>query len=213
MNRTIFPHDIADRLLPWYANETLDAEEYEGVSDHLDHCRECRESLTLLMQMKGAANAQQTVAMVPEPRPDDLLARIDQHEQNMASNPTARPWLIAASLAILAVMAAFFLADPSVQNTEPLFSTATSVEQSGQVGFVVEIGFTSGTSETARDDLISELDATVLRIPGADTVEILVPMQSLSMAEIEELTGDLLRHDKVAAVNVKALQIPVQQDE
>ncbi|MGI9263012.1 MAG: anti-sigma factor family protein [Woeseiaceae bacterium] len=213
MNRSVLPHEMADQLIPWYANETLDAEERQGVSDHLDQCTECRESLALLLHMKEAANAQQTVAIVPEPRPNELLARIEQHEKSLASSRTARPWLIAASLAILAFTATFFIAGRPVPDAEPLFSTATSTEQSGQVGYVVEIGFTSGTSDRARDDMISKLDATLLATLDEDTVDILVPMQSLSLAEIEELKADLLEHDNVISVNVKALRIPVQQDE
>jgi anti-sigma factor RsiW len=36
------PHEAIQKLLPWYANGTLDADETTAVEAHLDGCAECR---------------------------------------------------------------------------------------------------------------------------------------------------------------------------
>lgn len=212
MSRQDTGHEEVDRLLPWYANETLDDAERQGVRHHLDQCAECRENLTLLMQMQRAVNDHQAVAMVPEPRRADLLEKIDSIEQKKGAKPNVSRWMLAASLVIFAVTAMVFFSTPIDRQVEPQFRTVTSSEQVGQVGFVLNLTFVADSTAAKRGQLIAELGATVLAVSNNNTFQIMVPMPAVSIADLEAFTGDLLRRPEVQAAEVVALQLPVRSE-
>jgi anti-sigma factor RsiW len=61
MSGHVFPftahaHDEAQRLLPWLANGTLDADERERVEQHLEACSECRGDLRELEVLRSASH-------------------------------------------------------------------------------------------------------------------------------------------------------------
>ena len=73
-------HREIDRILPWYANNTLDDGDREQVEHHLAECARCREEVTRCRQV---ANTMREIGDVaPEPHPVQLarlMRQIDQH--------------------------------------------------------------------------------------------------------------------------------------
>ena len=83
-------HPNVNALLPWYANETLDAGEAERVEAHLAGCADCRGEL-VLWRAVGAAVISEDASSGAEPdapegwrfdpaRLERLMARIDTEE-------------------------------------------------------------------------------------------------------------------------------------
>ena len=212
MNRQDFQHEEVDQLLPWYANESLDDAERQVVSQHLDQCAQCRSNLTLLMHMKRAVNDHQTVAMVPEPRLSDLLDKIDVNERGADPVKFEHRWLIAVSVAILAVATAFLFSARINQQAEPQFRTVTSSDRAARVGYVMNLTFAPEFTVESRSELIAELGASVLAELDTGSIQVMVPMPAVSMAELDEFTSELLRRAEVQAVDIVALQLPVRSD-
>ncbi len=47
-------HDEIMSLLPWYVNQTLDKDQRETVSSHVEHCGECQREIQLLTSLNEA---------------------------------------------------------------------------------------------------------------------------------------------------------------
>ena len=63
MNGHVFPfarrgHDEAQRMLPWLANDTLDAEDRAWLEDHLATCEDCRRALREQRALQSACRAE-----------------------------------------------------------------------------------------------------------------------------------------------------------
>ena len=150
------PHAEAQRLLPWYANGTLEGEELTQVEAHLADCAECREDLA----------TEQSLARQVRTLPSDvergwaaLKARIEgtAPESRRAS---ARPWFgrrvsvgwavaaQAACLAILIPVVALTLSRPA-----PLYRTLGSAP-SASSGNVVVIFRPDSSEKTLRTILM-----------------------------------------------------------
>ncbi|HEY2190663.1 MAG TPA: zf-HC2 domain-containing protein [Caldimonas sp.] len=87
-------HQHTQELLPWFLNETLDADEAAGVAAHLEHCVRCQADAAAQAALRAIA-----VDAVDEGHSDSvdrdwaaLHARLEtQHEQARRSLG-ARPW-------------------------------------------------------------------------------------------------------------------------
>lgn len=211
MTEQILTHDEVDRLLPWYVNETLDDDKRNFVGAHLEDCAECRDSLDLLLSMKNAINDRRTIAMVPEPRIDDLMRQVDQIEQPGALS--ARPWLIAASLAVVALAAVLLFAVRPDAPTDPAFRTATSGVHSPPVGYVLNLRFADNVTQPDRGDLLAEIGASVLASREDGELQVVIPMEAVSVQQLEDFTRNLLRRPEVEMATIVALQLPVQRDD
>ncbi len=75
------PHEQAQRLLPWYANGTLDADEAAWVETHLADCAECEADL----RMERALGRDDTVSPLDVDRGWTAL------REQMARPPVIRP--------------------------------------------------------------------------------------------------------------------------
>ena len=105
-------HDQAWELLPWLANDTLEAEERRAVEAHVAGCAECRAELeqckTLGERMRGAS-------VSPSPHPAQLHAlmrRIDDGErarrwpQPFAGHPRFVRGALLAQAAVIVILLA-----------------------------------------------------------------------------------------------------------
>ena len=171
------------------------------------------DNLELLMQMKRAVNDHQTIAIVPEPRIDDLLEEIDKDEHKSISKSRVQQWVIAASVLVLAVTAGALISARVDRQSEPQFRTVTSSGEAAQVGYVMNLTFSTDSMEAERMQLVSDLGASVLMDLDNGSIQIIVPMPAVSVAELEAFTNDLLRRPAIQAVDVVALQLPVRSDE
>ena len=113
-------HRDAERLLPWYANDTLDADERARVHRHLSECAACRAELAMLLPLAELPDAGEAPRDAGDVERDWLRLRGRLHAQQRASSArgfqrmrsgwrTSAPWMrvaIAAQCALVAVLVA-----------------------------------------------------------------------------------------------------------
>ena len=113
-------HRDAERLLPWYANNTLDADERARVHRHLSECAACRADLAMLLplaELDATGEATRDAADIDR---DWARLRGRLHAQHRATSApgfqrlrsgwrTSAPWMrvaLAAQCALVAVLVA-----------------------------------------------------------------------------------------------------------
>lgn len=137
------PHHQTQRLLPWYVNGRLDADEAALVEAHLEQCAECQEELqsdrtlgsqisSLSMDVElGWAALRQKVDAAPRRRPASPL--------QVLRRPISIGWALAAQLAAAALILAVGLPDyfssDGVSPDRPTYHAlgAAPVAQTGNV--------------------------------------------------------------------------------
>jgi hypothetical protein len=82
-------HDEVWALLPWYANRSLGAAEYQQVKAHLRVCLVCRKELTAQAKLAERLKHEPQVEISAKPAFDRLLSRIHQ-ESGMTGKNAAR---------------------------------------------------------------------------------------------------------------------------
>lgn len=70
-------HDEAVRLLPWFVNGTLAAEDAQFVEAHLADCAHCRSDATALAQVRSLLRSPGAVEHAPHGGLQKLMRRID----------------------------------------------------------------------------------------------------------------------------------------
>jgi hypothetical protein len=182
-------HEEVQKVLPWYANHRLDAEESRRVEAHLTTCAICRGDVEGLNAVLAAHEKSLPERPVNEARLDALFERIDRHEaerrrglspqgtgsagvsereQSRAGRVpwwqwlTMRPALAAGSLA--AVLLAVFLA-PGLFQTQELGQEFSVLSQKGgeAAPFVVRVRF---NSPPARHDAEGSIAASIRQTPS-----------------------------------------------
>jgi hypothetical protein len=84
-------HRLAQELLPWFVNSTLDADESAQVAAHLAHCSRCQRDAEEQARLRA-------VSLDAEPRHDvdrgwaSLRSRLDAREAAQLYQPAARRW-------------------------------------------------------------------------------------------------------------------------
>lgn len=185
-------HEQAAELLPWLVNESLDADEKEGVIEHARACVICRRELDELERLRDS--------MVPEslaiPAPDmrRINARIDRLIDRQkwgrilitrAREAFDGPWRIAfVAQSILLIVLASILLWPEPDNAE--FTTLT---EPGDLpsGTYVRVVF---SPELAKPELAMLLDRFELRVvdgPSNRGVYTLGPADSISLEDRDNL--------------------------
>ncbi len=124
-------HEQATEMLPWLVNDSLNADEKEGVLEHARSCVICRRDTEELERLRDSiADAK---ASIPAPDMRKINARIDAliDRRNWGRRLTAHahrifcsPWRIAfVAQSVLIVVLASFLLWPGADNGE--FTTLT----------------------------------------------------------------------------------------
>jgi anti-sigma factor RsiW len=125
-------HEIHD-LLPEMLHRTLRSDDRERVELHLATCESCREELTVLRVVKGAAvfapaiDVGQIVRQIPPyqrivPRPE------------APSRPRLGQWLVAAAAVVLVIGGGSVLVNRQSNSILPVASESTSVEKVASSG-------------------------------------------------------------------------------
>jgi len=63
-------------LLPWYTNETLDAEETTAFEEHLSGCEACSKELDVLRKVQARLEARGEALLSDHPTPEHLMAAL-----------------------------------------------------------------------------------------------------------------------------------------
>jgi hypothetical protein len=171
-------HEEVQKVLPWYANRRLDAEESLRVEAHLAACAICRGDVDGLNAVLAAHDKSLPERSVNEARLDALFARIDRHEAERRRVPqraesksvfaravqwlTLRPALAAGSLA--AVLLAVFMAPVLFQAQEPVQEFSVLSQQGADAApFVVRVQLDSALE---RADAERSIVASVSQTPS-----------------------------------------------
>jgi hypothetical protein len=131
-------HHEVSALIPWHANDTLDARDRLRVDSHLAMCPVCRDDLSVQKRIYEAIDAQPSVDYMPVASLRRLQARLDAQaaespdsrmlpdERSLPSAPW-RTWM-AASVAGVTVTLGLFAADHWLQleRQQPNYRTVTS---------------------------------------------------------------------------------------
>jgi anti-sigma factor RsiW len=113
-------HKVADALLPWFVNGTLDADERALVERHLGECARCRDEVEWLRDLHAACVAGEASPGASSAfhklrtRLDAPRARVAQRSRRQAAWRLPRPWthwVIGAQLALIAGVGALWLQD------------------------------------------------------------------------------------------------------
>jgi len=205
-------HDELDLLLPWYVNGTLETDEHAKVERHLADCAACQASVELLSQVRNAANSGSPSPIVPKLRVNDLLDAIDRHDTENTSNSRFPAWAIAATVTAVAIGVAFFAFNPA-PNTQQLqiFETATTPAASTLVDYVFLVEYEPGTSATQREQFTRGIGGVEIG-PGGEprTYKVSVEFSAGTLEEMDLYTKQLQTRNKVRAVKLIAVQLPVR---
>jgi anti-sigma factor RsiW len=119
-------HKVADALLPWFVNGTLDGDELAFVQRHVDRCEACQREVEWLRELHAAC--------VASPDASSALSRLRRgleapRNQAVPSAPLRRlwsrivpwsQWVIAAELAVIIGLGIWLLpsaVDPALYRT------------------------------------------------------------------------------------------------
>ena len=202
-------HDTVDGLLPWYVNGTLDGIERAAVDAHVVVCSECRQSLSLLRDIDSAID-HDAAPLVPAPRPERLLATIDSVESRQRTG--RRAWIAAAGIAVVAVTVAILAVWSGSDDRLPaLYETATSTSQPGAIDYIVELQFTSGLDEAARDDVLRAISGKLPRaVDGSGAYRVVVSLDAATLVELEAAIDAIESQPGIESARVVAVQLPVE---
>lgn len=207
-------HERLGRLLPWFANGTLDTEERRAVAGHLEHCEACREELAFLGDVRG-------VLRVTAARDDDaptirnagfhsLLP--DLQQRVVAARPVLprkRYWMPALAAGFLAAVG-LGVALSVAWLDAPRYRTASSDGAPAEGHVQVVVTFTPGASLRQLHAVLREHDALVVRAPQTDERWVLeVPARKAG--DIPALLTHLRSHEGVSKAEPVATEGDVSE--
>lgn len=204
-------HVEAARLLPWFANGTLDAAEQDRVHRHLDSCVDCSRDFAELKALRESIQGPAVSVLVPKPNAEEFLDRLDRPRCTTAdSTRSPQRLLLAASVAALAIAAGLYWAATRSQSAGNTYVTATAPAAVREFDYVLALRLASGTSAGERADLKKSLGASALNGPdegGGYRLEVRLPAYSLS--ELDEYCRKLETHTAIISAEAVALQLPI----
>ena len=204
-------HELADSLLPWFVNGTLDRDEHKLVERHAAVCEECTGNIALLTRVRNVVGDARPTPMVPQPRPAALAEAFDAREAPRAPRRTG--WVAAAGFAAVVLITAIFMLVPQQDPEQPLvFETASSSTPPLPMDYVFSVRFEDGATRADRERVLQELGARQISVT-ADPSEyrLVVPLPAASLEDLERYTKQLESLPEVQAVKAVALQLPVSR--
>lgn len=163
-------HAQADRLLPWYVNETLDDDERRQVEQHLVECTHCQREAAWLreIQEEFAARVEQHDA---SPKLQHLHRRMDRRRRPSPASFMWRrrerrlAWLAALQAAVILGLGIALLGQPRVP-----YRTLSAPASKGALLVVV---FNAQTREAQMRNLVRESGARIVGGPTAQGAYVL----------------------------------------
>jgi anti-sigma factor RsiW len=173
--------DEAARLLPWYVNERLNAEDTRRVTRHLERCAICRDDMTRERALRALLKSDSALEYAPQPGLAKTLARIAELDREAPPAPSTerrtpqRPrrfgavhWLAAAALVQAFALGAMgtALLHHSAQLQEPRYTTMSSATAPVAPGSRIRVVFSPSMSLGALQALLAEYALTIVRGPS-----------------------------------------------
>lgn len=204
-------HAWADRLLPWFVNNTLDEAERDRVRRHVDGCDACRASVSLLSTVQDSVRHATATPIVPTPQTRRLLENIDTLDRTGRRTRALTAVAFAASVAAVLVVT-LLLPGREQAVTEPArYETTTSPVQRVSMDYVLEVQFEPGIPLAAQQQVLNRLEVKEINHGGSGGVyRVTVSLPASSLAELEQYARDLAASGEIRSVHPVAVQLPVK---
>ena len=221
-NRHEALHERVWTLLPWYANNTLGADEHRLVTQHLGTCLVCRKEAHNLAGLRAAIEDSDSWADSPQRAFSTVLARIDASEAAqqpafawrdalrvrvdrfrlwLQRNPFSAQRLIAAQATLILALGAVTL---WVGLADPRYKVLSDLRE-GDIRLV----FTSDATESDIRSVILSVDGSLVGGPSAQGLYKIALRAPGDAAEVARTAERLTAHPAVElatsgqAANVK----------
>lgn len=195
MNENLSVHAQVALLVPWYVNDTLDADEKNLVASHIDQCETCRNEVRFLTSVEQAASNGQDVHAIAHNGLAKVLQRIDEVDvqenkrTSKVENYLARVresfqvyWLrsplITAIVPVIALAVVVALMWSSSSIHEPAYQTLTNDQLGDQDAVKIHITLSNSADIVALQHLISSLVDGEIRVYASATDGYLVELPS-----------------------------------
>lgn len=210
-------HRQISRLLPWYANSTLEAEERERVEAHLADCPECRRELG---ELEALQTAEQEISLKAPMLPQDLLGRsfaeIEDYERTRMRNPdrtnrfvdrwrsifsawwTASPFparavMIGQAMLLVTVTTLYVMTPPS---SEPVTLSGPGAGQGEHVAITLQ--FNKDATEEAIRETLMRIEGKIVAGPSAlGLYTVQIPLTREQEAELDRLLKELRERPEI----------------
>ena len=212
MNGRILPfeghaHRDVERMLPWYANATLEEAQTARVRQHLGECAGCRAELASLRALAAAVDGAMPVDDARETDRGWERMRHRLHATRRAPTPRryrqrlregwrdAAPWVrgaLLAQCAVVAVLAAVLVRGmaPTPQATEPAFYTTLSAAPAPQASRdTLLVVFDPRLTDAQLRELLGANHARIVDGPNATGAFVVAAPPGKSQAVRDALRG------------------------
>ncbi len=208
-------HAEIAKLLPWYVNGTLGVAERDRVLEHLQSCDDCREEVSLCMEMQASAQQAGPTPILTATTSAQILDGANIRDAGKESWTRPQSWGVAAAVALVAILGVVTLGpNQAVRNQaapNQQFDAATSPAALQTVDYVLELQFADGVSVDERAHVIAELGGNNSVIAAGQTrVQTIVRMAPKSLQELEQYAAEIESRREVLSAEIVALQLPLR---
>jgi len=186
------PHDEVQRLLPWFINGTLNADELRRVEAHLAQCAECRHDLAAERRLAAAIA---TGAAEPDLAWERIKQRLQTTEKprlrpirDFRARPAVLRWLIAAPMAAAAALALFVADLPPRHATDVQYRALGESDNATPANLVIQ--FRTGTRMADMQAALHAVDARLVGGPTTTGAYLLRVERSRRERALEQLRQD-----------------------
>ncbi len=209
-------HAEITMLLPWYVNGTLGAADRDRVLEHLSSCAECREDVSLCMDMQASVQQAEPTPIVPATTGADVLDARKIRGAGKARWSRAQSWSAAAAVALAAVLSVGVLmsgidggaTDQPLPNQQ--FTAATAPATLPTVDYVLELQFAAGLSVDERMLFIAGISGDTAIAVDQMQIRIVVRLTPKSLQELEQYAAAIQSRPEVASAEIIALHLPLR---
>lgn len=183
-------HKVADALLPWFANGTLEGEERAFVERHLAECPRCRQEVDWLRKLYAACVAGEASPEAPAVF-GKLRRRLEAPRSRSSSLLSRRAswsrWVMAAQLALIVALSALWVHDT---DREPAYRTLGALPVVAPPAGALVVVFDPSTSEAEMRRVMREADARVVDGPTRSNAYVLAVPAGRREQAIETLKSE-----------------------
>ena len=183
-------HKVADALLPWFANGTLEGEERAFVERHLRECPRCRQEVDWLRKLYAACVAGEASPDTPAVF-RKLRRRLEAPRSRFRSLSLHRAswtrWAMGAQLALIVALSALWVYDTE---REPAYRTLGALPVVAPPAGALVVVFDPSTSEAEMRRVMREADARVVDGPTRSNAYVLAVPAARREQAIETLKSE-----------------------
>ncbi|MEO1089124.1 MAG: zf-HC2 domain-containing protein [Pseudomonadota bacterium] len=169
-------HAQAFDLLPWYVNDTLDAETRAAIDVHLAECSMCTAELRLLDELQAAVIAEPAPLSVADGKPPWWVT----WRRAWWVTPSRLRWVLGVETAAVAAVVVWLLL-PSATPEPAAFRTLTAPAEAGAAD--VHVVFDAGVTEAEVRAVLLAHDLTFADGPSDAGVYLVTPADPATSAD------------------------------